>query len=185
MGSPVSPATKLIVLRGPSGCGKSTIARALRERVGRGLAVVEQDYLRRILLREHDRPGAANIGLIDQTVRYVLRSGFGVVLEGGLRADHYGPMLRRLVEDHRGRATVYYFDVPFAETVRRHAGRPQAAEFTAKDMRAWYPASTSLGIHGERLIDPGMPIAEVIERLVSDLVPLPVEALRTHSDPAP
>lgn len=181
----MTPATKLIVLRGPSGCGKSTIARALRDRVGRGLAVVEQDYLRRILLREHDLPGAANIGLIDHTVRYALGSGFDVVLEGSLRADHYGSMLRGLVEDHRGRATVYYFDVPFAETVRRHTGRSQAAEFTAEDMRAWYAASTPLGIHGERLVDPDTPIVDIVDRLVSDLATLPVEALQTHSDPAP
>ncbi len=45
-------ATRLIVLRGNSGSGKSTVARAVRERYGRGCAPVEQDYLREIVLRE-------------------------------------------------------------------------------------------------------------------------------------
>lgn len=57
--------TRLIVLRGNSASGKSSVAAGLRDRFGRGLAVVGQDNLRRTVLRERDRPGAANIGLID------------------------------------------------------------------------------------------------------------------------
>src|SRR5215510_2150387 len=47
-------ARTLIVVRGNSGSGKSTIARAVRDRYGRGCALIEQDYLRRTILREHD-----------------------------------------------------------------------------------------------------------------------------------
>lgn len=53
--------TVLVVLRGNSASGKSSVAAGLRTRYGRGLAVVAQDNLRRIVLRERDRPGAANI----------------------------------------------------------------------------------------------------------------------------
>jgi len=51
--------SRLIVLRGNSGSGKSTTARALRERFGRRLAWVEQDYLRRVVLKEHDVPAGS------------------------------------------------------------------------------------------------------------------------------
>lgn len=61
--------TRLVVIRGNSASGKSSVAAGLRERFGRGLALVGQDNLRRIVLRERDRPGAANIGLIDLTAR--------------------------------------------------------------------------------------------------------------------
>lgn len=47
-----SPRTRLVILRGDSASGKSTIAQRLRERLGRGVAWVEQDYLRRTVLRE-------------------------------------------------------------------------------------------------------------------------------------
>lgn len=57
--------TRLIVLRGNSASGKSSVAACIRDRFGRGLALVGQDNLRRVVLRERDRPGAANIGLID------------------------------------------------------------------------------------------------------------------------
>ncbi|GAA1603543.1 hypothetical protein GCM10009789_66960 [Kribbella sancticallisti] len=101
--------TRLVVLRGNSGSGKSTTAQEVRRRVGRGVAWVEQDYLRRILFREHDRPGVPNIGLIDQTVRYALGHGYHVILEGILYSPHYGAMLRELIADHVGVTGVYYF----------------------------------------------------------------------------
>jgi uridine kinase len=44
----------LVVIRGNSGSGKSTVTRELRHRYGRGCALVEQDYLRRMVLRERD-----------------------------------------------------------------------------------------------------------------------------------
>ena len=51
--------TRLIVLRGNSGAGKSRIARTLRSRLSGCVAWVEQDYFRRVVLREHDVPMAA------------------------------------------------------------------------------------------------------------------------------
>lgn len=59
--------TRLIVLRGNSASGKSTIAAEIRSRFGRGIAIVSQDYLRRIVLKQRDCPGGVNIGLIDWT----------------------------------------------------------------------------------------------------------------------
>ncbi len=51
-----SPDTILVCIRGDSGSGKSSIARDLRRQHGRGCALVEQDYLRHILLRERSPP---------------------------------------------------------------------------------------------------------------------------------
>jgi hypothetical protein len=77
------------------------------------------------VLREHDVPGAANIGLIHTVARYALDAGFHVVVEGILYADRYGDMLGRLRADHRGPTHHYYLDVPFDETLARHATKPQ------------------------------------------------------------
>lgn len=133
-----SAQTRLVVLRGNSGSGKSSVARALREAYGRGLAWVSQDLLRRIVLREKDRPGGVYVGLIDHVARYCLDHGYHVVLDGIFYADRSEPMLDGLRRDHLGRSCFYYLDVPWAETVRRHATRPQAAEFGVDDMRGWY-----------------------------------------------
>ncbi|MFD0274134.1 kinase [Kitasatospora sp. NPDC127111] len=128
----------LIVVRGPSGAGKSSTAARLRSAYGRGLAIVGQDQLRREVLRERDVAGGANIGLIGVVTRHALDHGFHTVVEGILDAGRYGAMLTDLVAGHRGRSFLYYLDVGFAETVRRHATRPLSAEVSAEQMAGWY-----------------------------------------------
>ena len=129
---------RLVVIRGNSASGKSAVAAEIRRRHGRGLAIVGQDNLRRQVLRERDVPGGANIDLIDVTARFALDRGFHVIVEGILYADHYGRMLAALIADQAGLARAYYLDVPWAETVRRHATKPQAAEYGESQMRGWY-----------------------------------------------
>lgn len=162
------PDSHLLVLRGNSGSGKSSVARALRAACGYGLAWVEQDHLRRVLLREHDRPGAANIGLIDQTVRYALNHGFHVVLEGILYADHYADMLRDLHDDHAGHTHWYRFDLSFDETTRRHATRPQAQEFGVDAMREWYRPLDPLPFTSERVLDAGPDLPGVTALILAE-----------------
>ncbi|MBR8743217.1 kinase [Nocardiopsis sp. MG754419] len=138
MASTGSPDTRLIVIRGNSATGKSTLAAGLREAHGRGLAVVAQDLVRRTVLRERDRPGGANIGLIDLTARYCLDHGYHVVVEGIMYADRYAEMLGSLMADHRGASRCFHLDVPFEETLVRHATKPQAREYGEAEMRRWW-----------------------------------------------
>jgi predicted kinase len=147
-----SAETCLVVLRGNSGAGKSTVARCVRAAYGRGVAWVSQDLIRRTILQEKDRPGGANIGLIGQVARYSLDHGYHVVLDGILSADRYEPMLAGLRRDHLGLSRFYYLDVSLEESLRRHATRPQAAEFSATDMRAWYRPRDLLSSVPERVI---------------------------------
>jgi len=139
----------LIVIRGNSGSGKTTAAHEVRRRYGRGCAIVEQDYLRRIVLREHDGAEAAVApGFIAATVRHLLDAGYHVVLEGILHRERYADVLTRLIREHPGPSHVYYFDVPFDETVRRNASRG----FTAAEMRGWWAPDAPLGVPGERVL---------------------------------
>ncbi|MFD4127952.1 AAA family ATPase [Streptomyces globisporus] len=160
--------TRLIVLRGNSASGKSSVAAALRHRFGRGLAVVGQDNLRRSVLRERDRPGAANIGLIELTARYALDVGYHVVVEGILYADHYGDMLARLRADHRGPTHGYYLDVPFAETVARHATKPIADEVDENQLRDWYRPRDVLPDGRETVIGPDSILDRTVDRIMLD-----------------
>ncbi|MFD5897372.1 AAA family ATPase [Streptomyces sp. NPDC060366] len=160
--------SRLVVLRGNSASGKSTVAATIRERFGRGLALVGQDNLRRVVLRERDRPGAANIGLIDTVARYSLDAGYHVLIEGILYADHYGPMLAALRADHRGPTRGYYLDVPFEETLARHAGKPQAGEYGEREMRDWYRRLDLLPGGDETVIGADSALAETVERIMLD-----------------
>jgi hypothetical protein len=130
------------------------------------------------VLRERDTPGGANIGLIDTVARYALDAGYHTVVEGLMYADHYGEMLTRLLADHRGVSRAYYFDVPFDETLRRHATKPVAAEFGAAELRAWYRASDLLPGGTETVIGADSSLEETVDRVMreSGLAGLPARA---------
>ena len=129
----------LVVIRGNSASGKSAVAAAIRARhAARDLAIVSQDTLRRDVLREHDIPCGANINLLKLIARHAANCGFNVIVEGILRTDHYGAMLAELISGHPGPAFAYYLDIPFGETLLRHASKPQAAEYGESEMRGWY-----------------------------------------------
>ena len=175
-GATGSGATTLVVLRGNSASGKSSIAAEIRRRYGRGLAIVGQDNLRRDVLREHDVPGGANIGLIGLTARYALDHGYHVIVEGILDAGRYGEMLTALAADHAGTTRLYYLGVPFAETLRRHATKPLAGTYGEAEMRGWYRELDLLPRGLERVIGkpaagpgsqrPAYPSVEDVARLV-------------------
>ncbi|MFD2794988.1 AAA family ATPase [Promicromonospora vindobonensis] len=158
--------TRLVIVRGPSGSGKTTVARDLRARMGRGTALVEQDYVRRTLMWEKDTPGAVTISMIDTLSRHALDAGYGVVIEGILHEVRYGDMLRALVADHRGISAVAYLDVPFDETLRRHAGRPQATEFTPELMAQWWAEDDHLRLAGEIIIGPQATVHDTVDQLL-------------------
>jgi adenylylsulfate kinase-like enzyme len=157
----------LVVIRGNSATGKSSVAAQLRARHGRGLAIVAQDNLRRVVLREHDRPGAANIGLIRLTARYAADHGFHVIVEGILDSDRYGGMLSELIAEHPGPAYAYYLDAPFAETLRRHATKPQAAEYGETEMRAWYRERDLLPGGIEHVIPHSFTLEDTVTRILA------------------
>ncbi|EFL32911.1 conserved hypothetical protein [Streptomyces viridochromogenes DSM 40736] len=160
--------TRLVVLRGNSASGKSSVAAGLRERFGRGLALVGQDNLRRVVLRERDRPGAANIGLIDLTARYALDAGFHVVVEGILHADRYGEMLAGLRADHRGPTHGYYLDVPFAQTLVRHATKPIADDVHEGQLRDWYRPHDLLPGGVETVVGADSGLHETVDRIMRE-----------------
>lgn len=105
--------TVLIVIRGNSGSGKSSVAREVRRRYGRGCALIEQDYLRRIVLREHDTTGLDGLApqLIGANAKLALDNGYHVVLEGILFSGRYRTMLGELIAGHPGPSHLYYLDV--------------------------------------------------------------------------
>lgn len=159
----------LIVIRGNSGSGKSTVAKQLRYALGYETMLVPQDVVRRDMLRVKDTPGNPSIELIRRLVHYGWECGYDVIVEGILLSDRGGAMLRELVRDCPGKSLVYYFDIPFEETLRRHATKPNSHEFGEEDMRRWWREKDYLGVPGERVIDHLQSADEIVDGILADL----------------
>ena len=166
-------ASKLIIIRGNSGSGKTTIAKELQRRIGDGLSddtmLVQQDVLRRDILRERDMPEKQSvIELIELVVEFGRKQDRTVILEGILSAKKYGAMLRSLASRF-DQTYVYYFDVPFEETIARHASKPNAHEFGEKEMREWWNEKDYLNVSGEKVLHKDMTVDDIISEILSDI----------------
>ncbi len=162
----------LIILRGNSGCGKTSTARLLQRQLGYGTMLVSQDVVRREMLRVKDSESNPAIQLMYDLCMYGNSVGYTVILEGILSNKKYGAMLHRLLDDFQGEKLIYYFDVSFEETVRRHATKPNAHEFGESEMRQWWKDQDVLNVPGEQRIGEQLTQAKVIDMIHRDVLAL-------------
>lgn len=164
---------RLIIIRGNSGSGKTTVAKEVRSRIGDGLSddtmLIQQDVLRRDILRERDTQKKRSVlELIELMVRFGRKQNRTVILEGILSAKKYSTTLKNLASKF-DEVYVYYFDLPFEETLLRHASKPNAHEFGEKEMREWWNEKDYLGIPGEKILHQNLDIDDVVREILRDI----------------
>ncbi len=159
--------SRLIILRGNSGSGKTTVAKILQKELGYGTMLVSQDVIRREILRVRDEDSNPAIQLIYDLCIYGNKVGYTVILEGILSKKKYGIMLRNLLNDFDGEKEVCYFDIPFDETVRRHATKSNSYEFGEDEMKEWWKDKDFLGVDDERVIDETMTQERIVRSIIS------------------
>lgn len=156
---------RLIVLRGPSAAGKSSVAAALLESP-RPTALIAQDSYRFIFnVREGEPYSRAVREMIRTNVLTALGNGFDVVVEGVLKAKGYRDVFGALFREHPRNNHLFYFDVSFEETLRRHRSRATAGMFTEEDMRSWYKARDLLGYDFETVIGEDSALGDTVNRI--------------------
>ena len=160
---------KLIVLRGPSGSGKSTAAALLRSRFDQPTALVGQDHLRRIILKEKDIPDGNNHDLIKQVVLFSLERGYNVIMEGIFDAGRYEHMFEEILEQHSDDNYFFYFDVSLKETLRRHQTKPNKADFGETEMREWFNSNDLLSCVKEITIPELNSLEAVVAQILSKI----------------
>lgn len=160
--------TKIIILRGPSGSGKSTVARLLREHLKDSVALIEHDYVRRIILKEKDKPESLNGRLLLQMVTFALNNGYHVILDGILPKKYYDQLFAELWRIHPANNHLYYFDISFEETLRRHQTRAKVHEFGEAEMKRWWHDNDHLGVEGERSIPEHLSADEIVDQILHD-----------------
>ncbi|MCA1054006.1 kinase [Rossellomorea aquimaris] len=159
----------LIIIRGNSGSGKTTTAKYLQKYLGHGTLLVSQDTVRRDMLKVHDRDGNLSIDLIRQIAEYGKGTCEYVIVEGILAKKRYGEMLLQLINFFDHKAFTYYFDLSFAETVRRHNASPKKSDFGVDSLKRWWVADDKLGLEGEALIRDDMTESDVFHLITGHL----------------
>lgn len=159
---------KLIIIRGNSGSGKSTVAKKLRQKLGPETMLISQDVVRRDIQGVKDYNVNPTVQLIHDLAMYGKKIGFTVMIEGILKASSNSEMLKSLAREFDGGVLVYYFDVPFEETLRRHDMKPNKDEFGEEEMQRWWIEKDYLGVTGEVTLDAEMSEDEIVEKIYTD-----------------
>ncbi|WP_430534336.1 AAA family ATPase [Listeria rocourtiae] len=141
--------TKLIIIRGNSGSGKTTIAKQLQHELGPGTLVVSQDTVRRDMLHVKDRHANPSVELIRIIAEYGKNKSKYVIVEGILGKEIYQDMLYKLIQFFDNNADVYYFNLSFSETVKRHQTKKNAHEFGIQKLKQWWLEEDYLGVENE------------------------------------
>lgn len=161
--------SKLIILRGPSGSGKSTVAKELFSKAKSKACLIDQDYYRFIFKPAGggSRPNSSTIHkMIESNVLIALEDGYDVILEGILSVKSYSEVLERIFAKHPNENYMFYFDVSFDETVRRHATRAKVGEFGEEDMREWYPIAHKSDHKLEQIIPESFSLQETLDFII-------------------
>jgi predicted kinase len=156
-------ACRLVVLRGLSAAGKSTVASELARTCADKVAVLEEDYFRRVVLRRQDKDRVACRRVQCACAVAALDSGFHVILDGILNARYYRAVIAELLARSPDTSSLYYFDVSLEETLRRHASKPIASDVPVSSLRDWYAAASPLGHVAETLIPEVFSVEQAVQ----------------------
>ena len=171
----------LIILRGNSGSGKSTTAKALQQHFGSSTLLIDQDVVRRNMLAVKDRPGNLAIELIRQIALFGNGNCEVVIVEGILTAERYSEMLREVIEAFNNRVAVYYFDLPFEETVKRHETRERSKKSGEESLKKWWNPKDFLHVENEKAITEMMSKEQILEMIIHDVENLKKDRLRREN----
>jgi predicted ABC-type ATPase len=159
---------RLIILRGPSGAGKSAVARELFAQAIHKTAIIQQDYYR-FIFKPAGGGSMPNSDAIHRMIEcnciVALERGYDVILEGILSARSYCDVLDRIIDAHNGSNYMFYFNISFEETVKRHQTRKHISDFDINEMRKWYEAAHRSNHNLERLIPEDFSMLETVKHI--------------------
>lgn len=153
---------KLIILRGNSGSGKTTVSKELQKRFGRNTMLISQDMVRLQMLYAKD---AEALPLIIQLLKYGRQNSDITILEGILDSEVYESLFETAVKEYGADIFAFYYDLPFEETLQRHATKPNRAEFGEQDMRRWWKEKDYTNVIPEKTITRDMSISNTVDMI--------------------
>ena len=161
---------KLIIIRGNSGSGKTTLAKTLQHKFGRNTMVISQDIVRREMLYVQDKPANEAVDLMIDLLNYGAKHCEIVVLEGILYSDIYKPLFEAAASIFKENIYAYYYDIPFKETLKRHATKSNKFSFGENEMRRWWRDKDYIGCIDEISITSNYSLDEAVDKIYMDIL---------------
>ena len=131
--------------------------------------LISQDDVRIKMLNVEDEKDNPAIELIYKLAMYGDEIDTNIILEGILSNKKYSTMLHRLLNNFSGDNHVYYLDIPFEETLKRHASRSKKDDFDEEDMRLWWKEKDYLDVKSEKILSHDLDVSQIVDIICKDL----------------
>lgn len=162
--------SKFIIIRGNSGSGKTTTAQLLQKQFDYEQAMlISQDTVRIDILNAKDRPGNPTVDLVKLLAEFGKDKYQYAIIEGIFASVRYKELFDELMDLFAPHAYVYYYEIPFEETVIRHQTRDKATDFGPERMKKWWLEKDYLNTVNETTIDETFSQEEVLKLILDDL----------------
>jgi len=154
--------SKLIILRGNSGSEKTTVSKILQEKFGRNTMLISHDMVRMQILHAKD---VEALPLIMQLLKYGRQNSDITILEGILPVETYMPLFEMAIQEYGKDIFAFYYDLPFEETLQRHATKPNKEDFGEQDMRRWWKEKDFIDIIPEKIITKKLSVSDTVDMI--------------------
>lgn len=162
--------SKLIIIRGNSGSGKTTTAQLLQKQFDRGKAMlISQDVIRIDILNAKDRVGNPTVEVVKMLAEFGNGKYEYIIIEGIFNTEIYKEMFYELADLFDPNVYVYYYEIPFEETVVRHTTRDKANDFGPDRMKDWWLEKDYLHIQNEKILDETLSQEDVLRMILNDI----------------
>ena len=104
-----------------------------------------------------------------ELLRYGRNHSEITVMEGILDSKQYRNLFEVAVEEFGANIFAYYYDLPFSETLRRHATKPNRDDFGEPEMRRWWREKDLLPMIDERVLDVNTTLYDAVERIYREV----------------
>lgn len=163
----------LIVLRGPSGSGKTSLAKAIQEKVGKGVAHLKADYFYWKVCPQDDNKHIDNNPIVYENIldlaENYLKHGYSIIIEGFLnQIDNFKVQdkLKALAELNGTKYRRYYLDVDLETAKKRH----ESSDFSVpiEEVEGWRPDRPMNRSELDIVINTPTKTTEEIAKLIMD-----------------
>lgn len=92
-----------------------------------------------------------------------------IIIEGIFNTKIYKELFYELADIFKPNVYVYYYEIPFEETVVRHTTRDKANDFGSDRMKDWWLDKDYLHIENEKILDETLSQEDVLNMILNDV----------------
>lgn len=83
--------------------------------------------------------------------------------------NQYKELFEQIIINFGERIYAYYYEIAFAETLKRHQNKPNCRDFGEEEMKCWWKEKDYIGIISEKIITADFTLDQTVDMIFRDV----------------